>query len=270
MQGLTMFYMSLVDRSKKQVGHEIARLQKSVDLFKAAQSRSGKPQIFEEFSARAQRNLVESKKDNDFIYNAAIPDVTTLEGSSKAQLAKVLPLGSPMSTNFKDLFDELVPVALHQAMTSCDARKRVTVNAEIMKLRESTQTLNACLASLNLPAAIETTAAGAALPPSLLEKAKAVRDKGGVESVRQLIKELPDALNRNKEILDETERILNEERDSDNQLRGQFKERWTRTPSDKLTEVFRSNCAKYREIINNAISADKVVRAKFDDNLKVI
>lgn len=142
---ITVLYQSLVDRSSKKVGEEIARLQKAVELFKAAETRSGKATVFEEYSKRAARNLAEAKKDNDFIYNAAIPDFSSLEPSGKAALAKYSPVASPMSQSFKDLFAELVPVALHQAMTSCEARKNEIVNGEILKLRDSTQSLNGCV-----------------------------------------------------------------------------------------------------------------------------
>ena len=43
---------------------------------------------------------------------------------------------------YTDLFEELVPVAVHQAMAAFDVRKTEIVNTEIMKLRESTQLLN--------------------------------------------------------------------------------------------------------------------------------
>lgn len=239
-----------------------------MELFKAAQTRSGKALLLQEYADKAQRNLAESKKDNDFIYNEIIPDIKTLDGPGKAQLAKPLPVAAKMAQSQKDIFSALIPVALHQALISCETRKSEIVSAEIIKLREATQAMNALLSSFNLPAAIEVSATGSVLPPSVLEKSEEVRNKGGVDSIRSLIKELPESLNRNKEILDECERMLHEEKDSDDQLRTQFKERWTRTPSSKLNETFLNNSGKYREIINNAVQADKIVQQKFETHVQ--
>lgn len=83
--------------------------QHSVELFKAAQQRSNKPSLFQEYANRAQRNYNEVKKDNDFIYHERIPDYKSLEAIGKANVAKLLPLAQPMSTNFKgmwNLFDQ--------------------------------------------------------------------------------------------------------------------------------------------------------------------
>lgn len=59
------------------------------------------------------------------------------------------------------------------------------------------------LASLNLPAAIEDLSGGGGVPQSLLDKAAAMRQNGGVARLTQLINDLPVLLQRNKEILDE-------------------------------------------------------------------
>lgn len=52
--------------------------------------------------------------------------------------------------------------------------------------------------------------------------------------------------------------MLNEEQEADEKLQAQFKEKWNRTKSSALTQVFRANISKYREIIQNAKAADKV------------
>lgn len=58
------------------------------------------------------------------------------------------------------------------------------------------------LASLNLPAAIEDVS-GDTVPQSILNKSKSVIEQGGIQTIDQLIKDLPELLQRNKEILDE-------------------------------------------------------------------
>jgi programmed cell death 6-interacting protein len=40
------------------------------------------------------------------------------------------------------MFEELVPVAVHQAMAAFDVRKTEIVNSKIMRLQESTQLIN--------------------------------------------------------------------------------------------------------------------------------
>jgi programmed cell death 6-interacting protein len=44
--------------------------------------------------------------------------------------------------------------------------------------------------------------------------------------------------------------MVKEEEDSDNQLRGQFKEKWARTPSAKLTDTFKANITKYQYVLS--------------------
>lgn len=101
-----------------------------------------------------------------------------------------------------DLFEDLLPVTVHHAMSAYEVRKNELVNSEISKLREMTQVLNSVLASLNLPAAIEDLS-GTELPQSLLEKAATVRIAGGIKALETAMNDLPDLLQRNKDILDE-------------------------------------------------------------------
>ena len=99
-------------------------------------------------------------------------------------------------------------MTVHHALSSYEVRKNELVNTEISKLREMTQVLNSVLASLNLPAAIEDTS-GTEVPQSLIEKAASVRIAGGIKALETAMNDLPDLLQRNKDILDEVSPKLN-------------------------------------------------------------
>ncbi|ROT76243.1 ALG-2 interacting protein x [Penaeus vannamei] len=238
--GLAEYHQSRVCNNDKSVGEEIARLNKGLEMFKAAQARSGDLTMFADNLGRAKNCLDEAVKDNDFIYHERVPDVKTLSAIAKAALAKPTPLPERFSTTFTDLFETLVPVSVQQALVAYDTRKQELVSSEIGKLRESTQLLNSILASLNLPAAIEDVG-GEKVPQSLREKSSSVVEHGGCEALQKMISELPDLLTRNKELLEECERSLKEEQESDSQLRTQ-------------------------KVIDTAMSADTTIREKYESH----
>jgi programmed cell death 6-interacting protein len=262
--GIAEYYQSIVCLQKKDFGEQISRLQKAVECLKGAESRGALTftQIFKDHLNKANNALEEAKKDNDFIYHAKVPEYKSLSSIGKAQLAKATNVPEKFFPNLPDMFEKLLPVGFQQAVQKLESRKQEIVNAEIANLREATQTLNAILVSLNLPAAIEDSS-GVEAPKSLIDKSNAVKEKGGIVAIQRLINELPELLQRNKEILDENERALTAEEQSDDNLRAQFKERWTRTPSSKLNQNWKDHISKYRSILHNAIEADNKVKQKF-------
>ncbi|GBM16713.1 Programmed cell death 6-interacting protein [Araneus ventricosus] len=260
---LAEYYQSLVCKSKKEVGEEIARLQKAIDAMKSAESKGILTSDFKDYLPRMTHNYDEVKKDNDFIYHARIPDAKSLPPIGKAALAKHLPPGDKLNPNSEDMFSALLPIAVQQAVSAFDLRKMEIVNREKERMQSETQMLNGILASLNLPAALEDTS-GNALPQSLKDKAQAVKDKGGMEVIQQLLNELPSLHQRNNEILAECERMLKDEEDSDTELRSKFGSQWVRTPSAKLNAPLKNNLTKYAQMVSTAHSADGIVKEKYE------
>ena len=84
----------------------------------------------------------QAKKDNEFIYNDKVPSTDSLKAIGRAALAKPLPVSSPMSSNFHDLFTRLVPIQVHQALATFESKKDFLVKEEITKVRDATNELN--------------------------------------------------------------------------------------------------------------------------------
>ena len=62
------------------------------------------------------------------------------------------------------------------------------------------------MSSLNLPAAIEDLG-GNKVPASVLEKAKTINEMGGLQYLEKLMGDLPELLQRNREILNEVSMV---------------------------------------------------------------
>ncbi|XP_041665023.1 programmed cell death 6-interacting protein isoform X2 [Cheilinus undulatus] len=269
MQANAELHQSVLAKQKKRFGEEIARLQHATELVKTVASRYDEYVSVKDLSDKINRALTAAKKDNDFIYHDRVPEVKDLEHIGKAALVKATAITPPLSQKFTDLFEKMVPMAVQQSMSIYNQRKADTVNGQVGTMREATNLCNGVLASLNLPAALEDLS-GDSIPQSIAEKARSIVQQGGLQSIEQLIKDLPELLTRNREILDESLKMLDDEETTDNELRTKFNQRWNRTPSGDLYKPLRAEGANFRNVLDKAIQADQVVKDRYNTHCDMI
>ncbi|XP_025890778.1 programmed cell death 6-interacting protein isoform X1 [Nothoprocta perdicaria] len=269
MQANAEYHQSILAKQQKKFGEEIGRLQHAADLVKTVASRYDEYINVKDLVDKINRALTAAKKDNDFIYHDRVPDLKDLEPIGKASLVKSTPVVVPLSQKFTDLFEKMVPLEVQQSVSVYNQRRADLVNRLIAQMREATNLANGVLASLNLPAAIEDVS-GDSVPQSILNKSKSVIEQGGVQTIDQLIKDLPELLQRNREILDESLRLLDEEETTDNDLKTKFKERWQRTPSSELYKPLRAEGANFHNILNKAVHADGLVKERYQSHRDTI
>jgi len=249
-------------------GEAVARLKKIEPAMKSLVSQKNSPlgPRLKSFNAVYQADKTAIEKDNNFIYLDVVPKTSNLEPIVGFQVAKAKPFNDEerLSAKFTDMFSALLPLSVKVAMEAYDAKRTELVMMQTQRLKDKTGLMNGVMSSLNLPASLEdVNSKGGDLPASILEKSKTVVSKGGSGLIDQLLKDLPDALDRNQQILNESVRLLNDEQASDTELRNKFGARWTRKPSDTLTTSMRSDIAKYQSIIENAKKADGIVKEKY-------
>ncbi|CAH2283538.1 programmed cell death 6-interacting isoform X1 [Pelobates cultripes] len=262
MQAHAEYHQSVLAKQQKKFGEEIGRLQHASDLVKTVASRYDEYVNVKDLADKVSRALTAAKKDNDFIYHDKVPDLKELEAIGKASIVKPSPVVIPLSQKYSDLFEKMVPLAVQQSLSAYNQRKAELINATIVQMRDATTLSNGVLASLNLPAAIEDVS-GDSIPQSILQKSKAVIEQGGIQTIDQLIKDLPELLQRNKEILEESLKFLDEEETTDNELKSKFKERWQRTPSTELYKPLRTEGSNFRNVLDKAVGADAVVKERY-------
>jgi programmed cell death 6-interacting protein len=73
-------------------------LQHAKELMAASETRGGYTFIFEDFFKKIYRGLEEAEKDNNFIYHAKIPELSSMPALGKAAIAKSTAFnGAPFS-----------------------------------------------------------------------------------------------------------------------------------------------------------------------------
>jgi len=250
-------------------GEAVARLKKIEPVMKLLlknQSTSVIGNDLKQFNAVYNADKKQIEKDNSFIYLEIVPKIENLAAINGAVIAKPKAFNEQerLSPKFHDLFTSLMPLPVHVALQSFDGKRKDLVERQIERLREKNNLLNGVMSSLNLPASLEdVNSTSGSLPASIIEKSQIVCSKGGVGHIDHLLKELPESLERNQQILLESLRMLDDEQASDDELRNKFGDKWKRKPSSELTVPLRKDAAKYQAIVENAKKADGIVREKY-------
>ena len=157
-----------------------------------------------DFYAKVEKLRDTAKKDNELIYHEVVPDIKALPSIGTAVVAKKLKVTFPLAGKPpKELFSSLLPIPVHNATQVADNVRRRMIAVEVGRLREATDVCNGVMASLNLPASVEDTDGSEdVVPKSLLEKAGAVRQHGGVKALRESVSSLAVGGTRNAEIIE--------------------------------------------------------------------
>lgn len=218
-------------------------------------------------------NLKRAEKDNDIIYLQAVPKPSALSPITKADMVKPTPLpdiNSILPANELPLFSKLVPFAVHQAVSRYTAQRDQLVQQDITRLKESTQLLEATLASLNLPSSIVALEQPLGLPPAIVTKCAKVHSEGGAQSLRDMQSNITGLSHKVQSLLHDTTRSLDEEKKDDDDMRAQFRERWTRKSSTELQGSLRGVIKMYSEKLEQAKKSDVMIANKLVQNMPII
>ncbi|OON21579.1 BRO1-like domain protein [Opisthorchis viverrini] len=198
---LAQYYQSKACQEAKAFGEQVARLTVAYELMKPLSRSSSFPRPGMADQIKRERDV--AVKDNEFIYHEQVP-----AGKELSQVPTEIAIGKTelpvplLKGEVKDLFTVLVPLGVLASKNQACAVLRSLVTAEVHRLREATDSLNAVMVSLNLPAAIQLTA-NEQVQSGLFENVEKIRNQGGVDQLRQHVYSLPESAERNREILNQ-------------------------------------------------------------------
>ena len=121
----------------------------------------------------------------------------------------------------QELFEDLLPVNIQEALNSFNQKKEEIITTEINRLNEGNITIEEFWNSTNLSAASENLRTSG-IPVSLTEKSNVVIKAGGLEKLVNLVEELSEHLKRNTDILCDIEHMVLRIQESDYTFKSQY------------------------------------------------
>lgn len=274
----SQYRQALLCSSESKFGEEVARLRMALaSASRVDQKELAKhcaPAVLADLKALIERTgerLASAEKDNNVVYIQTVPPAESLHAVSRAALASPTAFPPPLLDGSDALqlarppfFERLVPFSVHRALSVYSAARDALITSEDGKLKAATEAAWNQLASMNLPGALDALEQPIGLPSSLLNKANEVRTNGGAKALEAAWDRVRNHAEMDSDLLKEAERLLDDEKSSDEACRNHYGTKWTRPSSDTIASNLRDSLKGYADKLEQARKSDRLVRTKLD------
>eukprot|EP00457_Paulinella_chromatophora_P000545 gb/GEZN01000545.1/.p1 GENE.gb/GEZN01000545.1/~~gb/GEZN01000545.1/.p1 ORF type:complete len:1289 (-),score=222.03 gb/GEZN01000545.1/:324-3647(-) len=268
-QGLANQWQAKAELEAREYGREIAYLKQAERSLQEAKSLSAGlvtslADLGQSLLNEVQTRITVADKDNEVIYFFPVP--------SPAALPTIPPkvvcvptdfqrptMGPTDQKAFAEAFNKLIPKPVKEAIELFNVRRSELINTLSKKVQQEADDVKATLASLNLPAAIDSLSASKGLPDGTWGRIQAVQLKGGFDALQQgLVRVQTAARDSNQQRL-EVLKCLEEEATDDEEMRKKWGAGWNRSPSAELTVAFHADLAVIQSYLDSGRSSDQKV-----------
>ncbi|CAK9180506.1 unnamed protein product, partial [Ilex paraguariensis] len=274
----TLFYAeacyrySLELHEKEEIAEEIARLKSGVSALSEAKKSSSKgaaQQLLDainKLEAIVNCNLERAVKENDRVYLMRVPLASSLQPLPAFSMVKSMPMNEVLDASREKMFASLVPDSSAKALSRYTEMVDDIIRTQAEKLQQGSELARVRLKEMDLPESILALEGNFTLPTALKEDVEAVQISGGPAGLEAELQQLKDLRRVNRELLVQTEELLQKEANEDMQFRTQFGTRWTRPQSSTLTKNLQDRLNRFAANLKQAAESDARIERSVRDH----
>ncbi|KAI9197132.1 BRO1-like domain-containing protein [Polychytrium aggregatum] len=222
--------------------------------------------------ATVTEKKTQAAKDNDVIYSEPVPSADVLPAIEKTCIVKIttfvdlFPNGEQETQRIigKDIFQVLVPMAVHESSSIYSEEKAQILRSLQTKAEAALEETQASMDSLNVATVMATitkltknpNAVSVEVPPEVIEWSNNLKELHNGLKSDELLQSLSGTKKLVCDVLDESVKALDSEQIECENLRRQYGDLWTQSPSHSVAAKFRQEITQYRSLYEKALISD--------------
>jgi programmed cell death 6-interacting protein len=267
---LSQFYAGVDLHEKDEIGKEIARLTRALELSKDAKNykiSASLREAIDEFEREVNKCLEIAVRDNNKVYHERIPAFDTLDPIEKKRPVKPTVIANLADeTNVSDAFFNLFPIPVMEAKVKYTEQVTVKLQNAFRGTREHREKLKQHLAQMGLPGSILAADQKQGFPKDVHDKIQKIESAGGIRRLHELKTTLDEMAVEANQLCEKIKQTLDQEAADDNECRQQYGQRWPRLASQNLTVNLYKQLNEYSSKIKQAQKSDQLVDQKISES----